>query len=67
MDIVENVLDEERCGSQAKCIENKCRDLDAVNCRTKALELDRPMSFIAQIMCLVVDQKLKGLKAFEFK
>jgi len=41
--------------------------LYAVNCQPKALQCDRQMSFITQIRCLVVDQKLRGLEAFGCK
>ena len=38
-----------------------------VNCQLKWLERDGPTSFITQIMCLVVNQKLRGLVAFGYK
>jgi len=64
MEIAENKLDEERWGSWAKYIQNLCTDKYVVNFWPKALEQDRPMSFITQIECLVVDQQLRGLEAF---
>jgi len=67
MKIAPNEQDEERWRSRAKYIKTQWRDLYEVNCWMKALERDRPMSFITQITCLVVDQKLRGLEAFEWK
>jgi len=55
MEIAENEWDGEKRGIMAKIIKNWCMDLYMVNCRPKALEHDRPTSFITQIMCLVVD------------
>ena len=67
MEIGENAPDEEWCGHRATYIKNYCINLHAVYCQPKVLEHDRPMSFMAHIMCLVVDQKLGGLKAFACK
>jgi len=41
--------------------------LHVVNCQLKALKCDSPMSFMAQITCLVVDQKLRGLETSGWK
>jgi len=39
----------------------------AANCQPKALKRDGPMSFILHIQHVVVDPKLRGLKAFGCK
>jgi len=48
-------------------VKNKCIYVHAVNGWPKALERDKPTLFIAPIMNIVVDQILRGLKAFESK
>jgi hypothetical protein len=35
-------------------------DLNAINCQPKVQECNRAMSAIAQIACVMVDQKMRG-------
>jgi len=42
-------------------------DLYPVNCQPNELKCDAPMSFIIQMMCMVVAQKLRCLKDWGFR
>ena len=57
----------DRAVTRAQYNNDYCTDIYAVNCRPKPLQRDRLMLHITQIIGQVVDQKLRGLEAFEFK
>jgi len=42
-------------------------DFDAVNCRPKAVKCDGLTSFIMQVMCIVVAQKVRCVEDFGFE
>jgi len=67
MEMEERELDMEMWESWAIDVRNECMNLYAVYSRPEVLNWDGPMSFIAQITCIVVDQKLICLEAFECK
>jgi len=67
MEIEEKELDTDWWGSRAMYVKSLWMDLYAGNCRPKPLKRDGPTSFIAQIMCTVVNQQLGGLEAVGWK
>jgi hypothetical protein len=64
MEIEDNERDEKGWESQSMYVENKCMNLDPANCQLKGLEPVKPTVYISAIMVIVVDQILRGLKAF---
>ena len=62
-----NELDKAWCESQALNIKNWWMDFYAVNCRPTLMKSDGPSSFLVQMTCRLVAQKLIGLEAFGCK
>jgi len=65
--IEEHKLDKECWEGRPKNMYNQCMDFYTVNYLPKALKCDGLTSFIMQMKCIVVAQKPRYLKDFEFE